>query len=606
MPIRNVAVIAHVDHGKTTLIDGLLKQTHIFRDNQVEMGQRAIMDQGELEREKGITILAKNTAINYQGIKINIIDTPGHADFGGEVERVINMADGALLIVDSSEGPQPQTKFVLEQAIKQKLKMIVVINKIDRKDARIEEVLAETEDLFLQMADSDDQLMFPVIYAIGRQGKAWKELPADPSAPADLQPLFEQILATIPEPQVDPNQPFKMLVSNLDFDNYKGSYAIGKIAQGTINRNQTVQIWRGEEKMGSAKAEHLFVSRGLEREEVESCQAGDIIAITGIESIGIGQTLAASEVTAGFPEIKVTEPTLKIKVAPNTSPLAGREGEFCTARQLHDRLQREKKTNLGLRIEPSPTGPGFMVSGRGQLHLAVLLEQMRREGYEMEVSRPEVIYKEIAGEKMEPVEEMIIEIDENYMGIITEEFGRRKGQLTESFTNSKGKTKMVYRISSQNLLGFRSNILTKTRGNGIFNSQFIGYFPVSDHAKQLRNGVVVATDPGTVTKYAMQNAQERGQLCVRPGDQVYEGLLVGLATRPQDIDLNICKAKQMTNFRSNADVDIPVDEPMEMSLEKALDFIENDELAEITPLNIRIRKKILARKERTKKVNQEK
>jgi GTP-binding protein len=593
MNIRNIAVIAHVDHGKTTLIDGMLKQTNVFRHNQAEMDQRAILDQDQLEKEKGITILAKNTAVTYQDYKINIIDTPGHVDFGGEVERVINMADGALLIIDAAEGVQPQTKFVLEQAIKEKLQMMVVINKIDRKFARPEEVLAETEDLFLQLADTEEQLDFPVLYTVGLHGKAWTDLPEDVSQPADLKPLLDQIIETVPAPEADPDRPFKMLVSNLEFDDYKGTYAVGKIRQGSIKPGQSVKVLLGDDEVKRARIQEVFVSQGLEKKQVELGRAGDIVSLTGIEDVKIGQTLTSPEIEEGFEPIELTEPTLKILIAPNTSPLSGREGEFVTARQLQNRLEREKRTNIGLRIEDNPHGPGFMVSGRGQLHLSVLIENMRREGYEMEVGQPEVIYKEVDGQTYEPYEELTIEIDQDYMGVITEEFGRRKGELKNSQTESNGKMRMVYHIATKNLLGFRSQLLTKTRGHGAFNTQFLGYFPLSKAANQLRNGALVATERGQATKYAMENAQDRGQLFIQPGTEVYEGMIIGLSNRPEDININICKTKQLTNFRSNAEVEVVLDEPLDMTLEKSLDFIETDELLEVTPQNLRLRKKIL-------------
>ncbi len=593
MKIRNIAVIAHVDHGKTTLIDGMLKQTNVFRYNQAEMEQTAILDQDQLEQEKGITILAKNTAVTYQDYKINIIDTPGHVDFGGEVERVIYMADGALLIIDAAEGVQPQTKFVLEQAIKEKLQMLVVINKIDRKFSRPEEVLAETEDLFLQLADTEGQLDFPVLYTVGLHGKAWTDLPENVSQPANLKPLLDQIIETVPAPEADPDQPFKMLVSNLEFDDYKGTYAVGKIRQGSIKPGKSVKVLYGQDEVQKARIQEVFVSQGLEKEQVDLGRAGDIVSLTGIEVVKIGQTLADPEIESGFEPIELTEPTLKILIAPNTSPLSGRDGEFVTARQLQNRLEREKKTNIGLRIKDNPHGPGFMVSGRGQLHLSVLIENMRREGYEMEVGRPEVIFKEVDGQTYEPYEELTIEIDQDYMGVMTEEFGRRKGELKDTLTDSSGKMRMVYHIATRNLLGFRSQLLTKTRGHGAFNTQFLGYYPMGQSVRQLRNGALVATERGQATKYAMENAQQRGQLFIQPGTEVYQGMIIGLSKRAEDISLNICKSKQMTNFRSNAEVEVVLDEPLDMTLEKSLDFIETDELLEVTPQNLRLRKKIL-------------
>jgi GTP-binding protein len=591
--IRNIAVIAHVDHGKTTLIDGMLKQTNVFRHNQAEMEQTAILDQDQLEQEKGITILAKNTAVTYQDYKINIIDTPGHVDFAGEVERVINMADGALLIIDAAEGVQPQTKFVLEQAIKEKLQMIVVVNKIDRQFARPQEVLSQTEDLFLQLADTEEQLDFPVLYTVGLQGKAWTNLPEDVSQNADLKPLLNQIIETVPAPQANLDLPFKMLVSNLAFDDYKGTYAVGKIRQGLVKPGQTVKVLHGADQVKTTHIQEVFVSQGLDRKQVELGRAGDIVSLTGIEDVKIGHTLADPQLTTGFAPISLTEPTLKILIAPNTSPLSGREGEFVTARQLQNRLEREKRTNIGLKIEDNPHGPGFMVSGRGQLHLSVLIENMRREGYEMQVGRPEVIYKKVDGQTHEPYEQLTIEIDQDYMGVISEEFGRRKGELQDTRTESNGKLKLVYRIATKNLLGFRSQLLTKTRGHGVFNTQFVGYFPLSKSARQLRNGALIATEQGQATKYAMENAQNRGRLFIEPGTDVYQGMIIGLSNRPEDIKINICKSKQLTNFRSNAEVEVVLDEPVEMTLEKCLDFIENDELLEVTPSSLRLRKKDL-------------
>ena len=613
MKIRNIAIIAHVDHGKTTLIDALLKQTHAFRDNQAEMDQSTILDSNDLEREKGITILAKNTAVFYKDqtgdeIKINIIDTPGHADFAGEVERVINMADGAILLVDAAEGPLPQTKFVLEQAIKQKLKMIVVLNKIDRKDAEPERVLAEVEELFLTLADDESQLLFPVLYAVGREGKVWKALPksdvgnveALAAREGDVTPLFEEIIETIPEPKVDENLPFKMQVSTLDFDSYKGTYSVGKVVQGKVKQGQRLNVLRENQKVGEMSVAHLMMSNGLAREEITECQAGDIISITGLENVEIGQTLAALGETEGFPMIEITEPTMKIQLAANTSPFAAKEGEFTTIRQIGDRLKREQKTNLGLRVESSDGG-FFTISGRGELHLSILIETMRREGYEMELGRPQVIFKEIDGVIQEPIEELTIEIDQEYVGIITEELGKRQAELKDSHTSSKGVSRMVYHASSRNLLGFRSQIITRTRGNGLFSSQFLEYRPLQKVAEQLRNGALIATESGMVTSYALESVQQRGKTFVKPGEQVYEGQIVGLRSQRDDLEVNVCKAKKLTNFRSNADVMTTLDAAKEMSLEECLDFIEEDELLEVTPKSLRLRKRYLNRLERNKK-----
>ncbi len=612
MQIRNIAIIAHVDHGKTTLIDGMLKQTHAFRENQAEMAQSTILDSNDLEREKGITILAKNTAVFYKSeagedYKINIIDTPGHADFAGEVERVISMADGAVLLVDAAEGPLPQTRFVLEQALKQKLKMIVILNKIDRRDAEPDRVLTQVEELFLNIANDESQLLFPILYAVGRDGKVWNDLPENEVGnaeeiakhPGDLRPIFEEIIRTVPAPRVNGELPFKMQVSTLDFDTYKGTYAIGKVTQGLVKKGQRLVILNENEKVGEMSVAHLMTSDGLNRQEIETSQAGDIVAITGIENIAIGQTLAALGETQGFPSITVTEPTLKIRIAANTSPFAGKEGDFCTIRQIAERLRKEQKTNLGLRIE-GLEGGAFNVAGRGELHLAILIETMRREGYEMELSKPQVIIKEVDGVKMEPYEEMTIEIAQDFMGIITEELGRRKAKLIDSMTNSKGITRMVYEVSSRNILGFRSQILTKTRGNGLFSSRFLEHAPLSADLPQLRNGALIATESGTATAYALETIQERGKTFINPGEAVYEGQIIGLRNQQEDLEVNVCKAKKLTNFRSNADVLTVLDTRIELSLEQCLDFIEDDELLEVTPKNLRLRKRYLSKLQRNK------
>jgi GTP-binding protein len=600
MDIRNIAIIAHVDHGKTTLVDGMLKQTHTFRDNQAEMTQTKILDRNDLEREKGITILAKNTEVLYKNTKINIIDTPGHADFSGEIERVINMADGAVLIIDAAEGPLPQTQFVLEKAFEQNIPVIVVVNKIDRKDARPAEVLHDTEELFLRLAHHEGHLSFPTIYAIGREGKAWDKLPEDMTQPGDLSALFEEILRTVPPPKRDADKPFMMLVSTIDFDTYKGTYAIGKSTQGFIKRGQQVAVYEDKEKIGTFTVQNIYASKGLERVEIEVSEPGDIIAITGIPEIAIGQTIVDPSVTQGYPVISLSEPTLKIYIGPNTSPLAGREGKFSTARQLEDRLIREKKTNIGLRINHASTS-GFVVAGRGELHLAILIENLRREGYEMEVGKPEVIIREVDGKHHEPFEEVVIEIDQSYVGIIIEEMGKRKGSLIDTNTSPHGITRMVYHISSRNLLGFRSDMLTKTRGNGLFASRFIGYFLEGAHVPKLRNGVLVSIETGVSSGYALTTVQDRGAAFIGAGIKVYEGMIIGLNRRTDDIDINVCKTKKLTNIHSaNADIAIQLDPPTVLSLEQCLDFIQEDELLEVTPLTLRLRKRYLSKIDRVR------
>jgi len=601
MDIRNIAIIAHVDHGKTTLVDGMLKQTHTFRDNQAEMTQTTIMDTNALEREKGITILAKNTAVIYKGTKINIIDTPGHADFGGEVERVIHMADGALLVVDAAEGPLPQTHFVLKKALEHNLKIIVVINKIDRKDSRSVQVLHEIETLFLHLAKNDEDLMFPVIYTIGKDGKAWDHEPEHLNEPATLEPLFESIIKIIPAPSGNPNKPFKLLISNLDFDDYKGTYAIGKIQQGTVKPKQSVLIMEENTRVGQGKIEQVFTSAGLKRLPIDDTQTGDIVALTGLTDVKIGQTLTDPSDPTGFPMIELEEPTLKILVSPNTSTFSGREGTFSTARQIEERLLKEKKVNIGLRITSNPAGVGFIVAGRGELHLAVLFENLRREGYEFQLGKPEVIKKVISGVASEPYEEITIEIDKAYVGIISEDLGQRKGELLDSHTDDRGVTSLIYKISSRNLLGFRGDILTKTRGNGIFATRTIGYFQEGQPIPKIRNGVLVSFQSGKSTGYALQTVQERGKAFVGPGVPVYEGMIIGINNRNEDIDVNVCKSKKLTNIHSaNADIAIQLDPPIVFSLEQCLDFIEDDELVEVTPLNLRLRKKYLTKIDRSR------
>ncbi len=599
--IRNIAIIAHVDHGKTTLVDGMLKQTHTFRENQAEMTATTILDSNDLEREKGITILAKNTSVLYRTTKINIIDTPGHSDFSGEVERVINMADGALLIVDAAEGPLPQTHFVLQQALAHNLTVVVVINKIDRKDARPKEVLHEIEGLFLHLAHHEGHLNFPVLYAVGREEKAWDHYPDSLEEPANLQPLFDAIITHIPAPKGDPEKPFKMLVTTLDFDSHKGKFAIGKVSQGRVHKGDPLLVLDENEARTTFRVENVFTSEGLKRIPAETGETGDIIAITGSNAIAIGQTLADPADPTGYPTIEIEEPTLKVLVGPNTSPFAGKESKFGTPTQLADRLNREIQTNVGLKIEPSPTSNGFLVSGRGELHIAVLLETMRREGFECQVGKPEVIVKEIDGVAHEPYEELTIELDSSLIGIITEEMGKRHGELLDTHTNDRGTTKMVYKISTRNLLGFRGDIMTKTRGSGIIATRIIGYFPLTPKKAKARNGVLVSIETGKSTGYALTTVQERGKALIGPGVPVYEGMIIGINNRNEDIDINVCKSKRLTNIHSaNADVAIQLDPPFEMSLEQALDFIEDDELLEVTPLSLRLRKIHLSKVNRVK------
>lgn len=599
MDIRNIAIIAHVDHGKTTLVDAMLKQTHTFRENQKEMGETLIMDSNDLEREKGITILSKNTSVFYKDTKINIIDTPGHADFGGEVERVLNMASGAILLVDAYEGPLPQTKFVLKKAMEAKLKIILVINKIDKKDARPKEVLKETENLFLELAEHEGALDFTVLYAVGRDGKAFYKLPEIyyPEAKGDLSPLFETILKVIPNSSVKNDEPFQMLISTLDYDNYVGKLCIGKVSRGKLDKGQNVVLVQDGKVISTSKVQKLFTSLGLQRVETEKASCGDIIALAGIPTLSIGQTVTDPAIPESLPSIKVDDPIIKITISPNTSPLSGREGKFCTSRQINERLLKEKETNLGLKIEE--TGGVFTVSGRGELHLAVLIETMRREGFELQISKPEVIYRQIDSVTCEPFEEITLDFHKDFMGTVTEELSLRKAQMLDMTTFKEDYVRAVYKISSQNLIGIRNRLLIKTKGTILLNTYFLGYFPKGEKMGYSRNGALVAVKSGVSLSYGLANAQERGTLFVGPGEDVYEGMVVGTSTREDDIEVNVCKAKKQSNVRSEtADIAIQLTPPMKMDLEEALDFIAEDEFLEVTPKNIRIRKKILSEVQR--------
>ena len=587
--IRNVAIIAHVDHGKTTLVDGLLKQSHTFRDNQAEMSQTLIMDSGDQEHERGITITAKQTAVFYDGYKINIIDTPGHADFSGEVERTLNMADGVLLIVDAQEGPMPQTKFVLQKALDLKLKPVVIINKIDKPAARIEEVKDEISDLFLELATDESQLNYPIYYAIAREGKAGKTTDLD----SDLHVIFESIINDIPAPQVDENdgKGAQLLVAALAADNYLGKYAIGKIFRGKLKKGQTVKLL-GREQTSNAKIENLFTYRGLGKEEVTEATAGDIVAITGIDKANIGDTIATGDQPEALPTIELEPPTLSIYIGPNTSPLKGKEGEFTTSRQIAERLERELETNIALKIVPD--GLGYKVSGRGELHLSVLIETMRREGYELEVGRPEVVYKDIDGVKSEPVESLTVETDSAYVGAVSQELGIRKADLKSTEITSTGSTRFTYEITTAALIGLRNNLLTATKGTVIMSSIPKGYKPVESKYKPERNGALIAFESGTSTAYALDMAQARGTLFIPPQVPVYQGMIVGLSNKKEDIDLNICREKQLTNMRTHAsDGAIQLTPYTQLSLEQCLDFLLDDELLEVTPKSLRLRKRQL-------------
>lgn len=621
--IRNVAIIAHVDHGKTTLVDGLLKQSHTFRENQAEMQQTLIMDSMDQEHERGITITAKQTCVYYDGYKINIIDTPGHADFSGEVERTLNMADGVLLIVDAQEGPMPQTKFVLSKALDLGLKPVVVINKIDKPAARIDEVLSEIESLFLELATDESQLFYPVYYAVAREGRAGVTTELDD----DLHVIFEAIINDIPAPDVDSDsESAQLLVAALASDNYLGKYCIGKIFGGKLKKGQSVKILRrtsimpsedrprptgsgraseprndGRERSASeeghlevqtAKIDRLFTYRGLGKEEVPEAIAGDIVAVTGVAEANIGDTIATGDNPKALPGIKLEEPTLSIYIGPNTSPLKGREGEFTTSRQIAERLERELETNIALKIQPD--GLGYKVSGRGELHLSVLIETMRREGYELEAGRPEVVYREIDGIKQEPIESLTIEVDSEYVGAVSQELGIRKAELKTQELTSSGATRFVYEISTAALIGLRNNLLTATKGTVIMSSIPSGYRPLEGKYKPERNGALVSFETGVSTAYALDAAQARGVLYIPPQVPVYQGMIVGLSNKKDDLDINVCREKQLTNMRTHAsDGAIQLTPYTQLSLEQCLDFLLDDELLEVTPKSLRLRKRQL-------------
>lgn len=595
--IRNIAIIAHVDHGKTTLVDGLLKQSHTFRDNQAEMSQQLIMDSGDQEKERGITITAKQTTVEYEGNKINIVDTPGHADFSGEVERTLNMADGVLLIVDAQEGPMPQTKFVLGKALGLGLQPIVIINKIDKPSSRISEVEDEVADLFLELAINESQLHYPTYYAIGRDGKAWDSVPTDPSESADLTPIFKAILEHVPAPTVDRDAPLQMLVTALQYDNFLGKYAIGRIQRGEAKVGQAVALIKVDGTIVKAKIDKIFANKGLEKVEVPAAGAGDIIAFTGIGDAHIGETIADAETPEALPVLDIEAPTLRIYLGPNTSPLKGREGQFTTSRQIGDRLRKELETNVALRVEDS--GIGFLVSGRGELHLSVLIETLRREGYEFEVGRPQVVTQTIDGVEQEPLEELIIEVGDEFVGAVNQELGLRRAELKEHLSTSKGNTRLTYILPTRGLLGLRSLMLTATKGTIIMNSLPHGYQPVGPAMPKTRNGALVATEAGTATPYALQAAEARGEIFIGPGTKIYQGMIVGQYNRHDDLEINVCREKQLTNMRSkSSDGAVQLTPFTVLSLEQCLDFIEDDELLEVTPENLRLRKRFLDPNER--------
>ncbi|MBI3538954.1 MAG: translational GTPase TypA [Candidatus Eisenbacteria bacterium] len=587
--IRNIAIIAHVDHGKTTLVDAMLWQSGVFRENQA-VAER-VMDSNDLEREKGITILAKNTGVRYGRTKINIVDTPGHADFGGEVERTLKMVDGVLLLVDASEGPLPQTRFVLKKALELSLPPIVVINKIDRKDARPQAVLNEIYDLFIDLDAHEDQLEFPVIYTIARDGIA--RLTAD-GEDMKLQPLFEKIIANIPPPRYDPLAPLQMLILNLDYSEFVGRLAIGRIVNGHVRARQDVGLMRHDGTVEKARVTNLYVFEGLERVEVAEAGPGDIVALAGFDVVNIGETITDFENPRALPRVTVDEPTVSMIFQVNNSPFAGQEGKYVTSRNLKERLEREILTNVSIRIDPTETPEAFSVSGRGELQMAILIEMMRREGFELAAGKPQVITREVAGVRQEPMEKLVIDCPEDFVGIVTQKIGGRRGRMTNMVNHGTGRVRLEFRIPSRGLIGFRSQFLTDTRGTGLLNHLFDGYEPWQGEIPHRITGALVADRAGKVTAYALEGAQGRGEMFVEPTERVYEGMIVGENTREEDIDVNIVREKKLTNMRaSTSEESIHLLPVHKLSLEQALEWIREDELLEVTPASLRLRKRIL-------------
>ncbi|OYD07088.1 translational GTPase TypA [Paludifilum halophilum] len=592
--IRNIAIIAHVDHGKTTLVDAMLKQSRIFRKNQA-VAER-VMDSNDLERERGITILSKNTSVTYKDVKINIVDTPGHADFGGEVERVMNMVDGVLLLVDSVEGPMPQTKFVLRQALERGHKAIVVVNKIDRANARPNYVVDTTFDLFIDLGATEEQADFPVIYTNALTGEGG----LDPERLTDnLEPLFEQILKDLPAPKVDPESPTQLQATLMGYDDYKGKIAIGRLNSGKIRKNQNVLHIATDGTQHPLKVSQVFTHRGLQRVEVDEADTGDIIALTGLGNVGIGDTIADPEDPRPLPPIKVEEPTLRMTFGVNTSPFAGREGEFVTSRKLRERLYIEAEKDVALRVSDTDSPDTFLVAGRGELHLGIMIENMRREGYEFEVSKPEVILKKIDEKWHEPVETVEVEVASEYQGAVVELLGRRKGQMTDMTPLNEDTIRYTYQVPTRGLIGFRQQFLTATRGEGLINTLFAGYQPYSGEIPTRNHGSLIAWEDGVATTYGLHAAQERGELFLSPNTEVYEGMVVGRHIRENDLEVNVCKKKQLTNFRAaGSDDSMRLEPPHDLSLDDALEYLGEDELLEVTPKDFRIRKRLLKKNER--------
>ena len=595
--LRNVAIIAHVDHGKTTLVDQLLRQSGVFRANEA-VAER-VMDSGDLERERGITILSKNTAVMYGNTKINIVDTPGHADFGGEVERILMMVDGVLLLVDAFEGCMPQTRFVLKKALGLGKKPVVVVNKIDRPGARPKEVVDEVLDLFIELGADDDQLEFPVVYASGRDGYAT----TDPDIPgSDMTPLFEMIINEVPAPQGEMNGPLQILFSNIDYDDYVGRIGVGRVERGSVKVNQSVVLCRKDGGTNNVRITKLYQFEGLKRVEAESAKLGDLIAVSGISDLNIGETACSPDCVEPLPFVKIDEPTVSMLFMVNNSPFSGREGKFVTSRNLRDRLFKEVETNVAMRVEDTDSTDTFKVSGRGELHLSILIEQMRRQGYEFQVSRPQVIYKLINGKQCEPIELLMIEVPDSYVGAVMEKLGSRKAELLNMGTRDTGVTHLEFRIPARGLMGYRSEFLSDTNGNGIMNHVFDGYEPYKGDIQQRSQGSLIVHETGETTGYGLWGAQDRGRLFVGPGVPVYEGMIEGASPKAEDIVVNVCKKKHVTNTRAaGSDEALKLTPPSIMSLEQSLEFIKDDELVEVTPKNIRLRKTILNKELRMKK-----
>ena len=595
MPIRNIAVIAHVDHGKTTLVDGLLKQSHTFRDNEAAMNQTLIMDSNDQERERGITILAKNTAVIYKGVKINIVDTPGHADFGGEVERTLQMTDGALLIIDAKEGPMPQTKFVLKKALELGLRPIVVINKIDKSDAEIDRVLRETADLFLDLATDAAQLDFPVYYAVGREGKAWIEAPSrqELSQETDLTPIFDAILEHIPAPEAASDEPFQMLVTALDWDNFQGKYAIGKITRGTARPGLAVSIGTPGDWREVTKIDRIYSTHGLKRLSADEAQSGDIVALTGLKNCRIGDTIADATSPEALPTLQIAEPTLKMAISANTSPFVGQDGTQLTSQKILERIVKELEVNVSLRMTKGENNE-YILWGRGELHLSAFMKELRREGFELQIGKPEVVTKMIDGQLHEPVEELTVDVRSDYASSITGEVGKRRGIMLSQTENDDSTTRVMFEIPTRGLLGLRNLLLTLSRGTATMNSIFLHFSPLSGSIPKTRSGVLIASEGGRAVSYGLNNAQQRGTTFINPQTPVYEGMIVGLHARENDLEINVTKEKKQSNVRAaGSDDAITLTPPTILSLEQSIDFLEDDELLEATPKNLRLRKKIL-------------